>query len=63
MNLAVALRLRSLLESIGVRALLTRETEENTTGEARVSRAEAARPTLLISITHHRPLLLRATTR
>jgi N-acetylmuramoyl-L-alanine amidase len=51
-NLAVADRLKSLLESVGVRALLTRETEENTTGEERVRRAEAARPTLLVSISH-----------
>ncbi len=52
LNLAVARRLRGLLESIGIKTYLTRETDRNTTKEERVTEAESHRSALLVSIAH-----------
>ena len=52
LNLAVARRLEGLLESVGIGAYLTRETERDPTRVERVATAETHRSTLLVSIAH-----------
>ena len=51
-NLLVALRLRDLLNDVGIETLLTRDTDENVTREDRVRKVEAWKPALLLTIAH-----------
>ena len=52
LNLAVARRLKALLESVGIRATLTRDDDRDVTKVERVKAAEAAKSDLVVSIDH-----------
>ena len=52
LNLAVAKRLQALLESVGIRASLTRWNDHPASKVERVAAAESARAALLLSIAH-----------
>ena len=52
LSLAVAERLRAILASVGIAARLTRDADRTLTKVERLRQAEAAHPTLLVSIAH-----------